>query len=83
MFMAASRWPPELVDRVAMRDGRLTVVFRDPWFPFDKQPPAGSPDRDGEWRAPYLPEKRHLTLERLRNLDYERKDRPPFKSVQQ
>jgi hypothetical protein len=77
LILATSRWPPEYVDRAFMRHGKLIVEFRDPWFPFDRQPPAGSSEREGEWRATYSPEKRRWSLERLRTLDYERADTPP------
>ncbi len=76
--MLESRWPPLYLDNAEVRDGRLCLAFRDPWFPYDRQPPKDSQEREGEWLASYDPQSDRWTLKRVRTLDYEGSDHPPM-----
>ncbi len=76
-LVTPSRWPPEVLDCVKSELNQLTLYFRDQWYPFDKQAPLSSVERESEWKATYQPSANHWVLERIRSLDYEGVDRPP------
>ena len=70
-------WPPEVIDVMTYEHGRLTVLFRDPWVPYEKPIMPFGLDRESLWEAVYMDRQRAWTLRRVRHLDYESGDDVP------
>lgn len=49
-------WPPQSFEKIFWEQGRLKLIFRDPWYPYDKKPllPFGL-DIDPNGWAPMCP----------------------------